>query len=81
MLYASSNSGIEYTQGMNYILLNILIFSLESIGVKESNIDALQSSYERDIFVIYRETIIRMEEVFGQNNIFKVIGVLEEKIS
>lgn len=76
MLYASSNSGIEYTQGMNYILLNILIFSLESIGVKESNIDALQSSYERDIFVIYRETIIRMEEVFGQNNIFKVIGVL-----
>ncbi len=81
MLYASSNSGIEYTQGMNYILLNILIFSLESIGVKESNIDVLQSSYERGIFVIYRETIIRMEEVFGQNNIFKVIGVLEEKIS
>ena len=37
MLYASSNSGIEYTQGMNYILLNIIIFGLESIGVNESN--------------------------------------------
>lgn len=81
MLYASSNSGIEYTQGMNYILLNIIIFSLESIGICELNIEALQSHYERDVFVIYRETIIRMEEVFGENNIFKVIAELQEKIS
>jgi len=65
MLYASSNSGIEYTQGMNYILLNIIIFSLESLGINEKNIDGLHTANERDIFVIYREIIIRMDEVFG----------------
>jgi hypothetical protein len=81
LLYASSNSGIEYTQGMNYILLNIMIFSLESIGISQANIEGLGSSIERDIFVIFRETIIRMEQVFGENNIFKVIGELEERIS
>lgn len=54
LLYASSNSGIEYTQGMNYILLNIIIFSLEAVGINEKNIEGLQSGIERDIFVVYR---------------------------
>lgn len=33
ILYALSNSGVEYTQGMNYILLYIIIFCLESLGL------------------------------------------------
>lgn len=41
ILYALSNSGVEYTQGMNYILLYIIIFCLESLGLKESTFDAM----------------------------------------
>lgn len=36
ILYALSNSGIEYSQGMNYILLNIIIYCLDSIGIKNA---------------------------------------------
>lgn len=61
LLFASSNSGIEYSQGMNYILLNIIIYCLQSLGVDEKNIAALHSHQERDIFVIFRETVIRMD--------------------
>ncbi len=50
---------------MNYILLNIIIYCLQSLGVDEGNIAAVQSHHERDIFVIFRETVIRMDEVFG----------------
>ena len=60
MLYASSNSGIEYTQGMNYILLNIMIFGLESIGINSENINIVEINKEREIFIVYREAIIRM---------------------
>jgi hypothetical protein len=66
---------------MNYILLNIIIYCLQSLGVDQANIVALQSQHERDIFVIYRETVMRMEEVFGENNIFKVMGELEQRIA
>jgi hypothetical protein len=81
LLYASSNSGIEYSQGMNYILLNIIIYCLQALGVDAANFHALQLPHERDIFVIFRETVMRMEEVFGENNIFKVMGDLEQKIA
>lgn len=54
-----------------------MIYCLESIGVTEQNIEGLLTSYERDIFIIFRETIIRMEEVFGNNQIFKVMKELE----
>ena len=76
MLFASSHSGIEYSQGMNYILLNIIIYCLQSLGVTEANFHALQNHHERDLFVIFRETVIRMDEVFGENNIFKVMNDL-----
>ena len=45
MLFASSNSGIEYSQGMNYILLNIIIYCLQSLGVTEANFHALQNHH------------------------------------
>lgn len=66
---------------MNYILLNIIIYCLRSLGVTEPSFQALQPQHERDIFVIYRETVIRMDEVFGENNIFKVMAELEERIA
>ena len=58
---------------MNYVLLNLLIFCLESLGVNEENINAIQVNHEKDIFVIFRETVIKMHQVFGENNIFKVM--------
>lgn len=36
VLFALSNSGVEYAQGMNYILLYIFIFCLESLGIDET---------------------------------------------
>jgi len=38
ILVTLSNSGIEYSQGMNYILLNLMIYSLESIGIKNEEL-------------------------------------------
>lgn len=54
ILYALSNSGVEYTQGMNYILLYVIIFCLESIGLREDTFEALTVENERNIFIILR---------------------------
>ena len=36
---------------------------------------------ERNIFIILREIVLRLEEVFDSQNIFKILGELEVKIS
>lgn len=76
LLFALSNSGVEYTQGMNYILLNIILCCLDSMGLTAESFHLLQPFHEREIFMILRETVIRMDQVFGNNNIFKVMGDL-----
>jgi hypothetical protein len=78
VLFALSNSGIEYSQGMNYILLNVIIYVLDSLGVKDAELfKAVNVQIEKNIFVIMREIVIRMDTVFGNNNIFKVVAELE----
>lgn len=81
ILLALSNSGVEYSQGMNYILVNVIIYCLESIGIGEAGIDEMPLNLERDIFIILREIVLRLDEVFENNNIFKVMAELEEKIT
>lgn len=61
---------------MNYILLNIIIYCLQALGVDDRNFHKVQPIHEREIFVIFRETVMRMNEVFGENNIFKVMAEL-----
>ena len=43
--------------------------------------DTVSIELERDIFIILREIVLRLDEVFDNNNIFKVIKELEHKIS
>lgn len=49
--------------------------------MKEDTIDSIPLTFERDIFIIMREIVLRLDEVFSQNNIFKVMKELEEKIT
>ena len=64
ILFALSNSGVEYSQGMNYILLSVIIFCLESLGIGKDNIEDIHEQIERDIFIILREIVLRLDEVF-----------------
>lgn len=67
---------------MNYILLNIIIYTFESIGITNSSLfEAVNIEIEKNVFLIMREIVMRMETVFGNNNIIKVMGELEEKLA
>ena len=58
---------------MNYILLYVMIFCLESLGIGQKDMEVITIELERDIFIILREIVLRLDEVFENNNIFKVM--------
>lgn len=74
LLYALSNSGVEYSQGMNFISLHVMVFALESMGVTPDAFATLTVERQRDIFVVLREVVLRLEEVFDAANMTKVVA-------
>lgn len=47
---------------MNYILLNVIIYCLESVGISDETLfDAVTIEIERDIFIVLREIVLRLE--------------------
>ena len=58
-----------------------MIFCLESLGIGQKDMEVITIELERDIFIILREIVLRLDEVFENNNILKVMKDLQEKIS
>lgn len=46
---------------MNYILVNIIIYCLDSLNLDESSLHMLQPNHEKDMFILLRGTVTRLE--------------------